>query len=366
MVSAMCSRYKKPKIARKAERIVCEMKEIKTNSVRIKILLLLALAIIAILLSFFLGRYALTPYKIFALLYEQLFDVPANLEANAYIVFYKIRGPRVCAAFLIGAGLSLSGSAYQGVFRNPMVSPDILGATAGAGMGAAIGLLFSLNLVGVQALSFVFGIIAVAFTCGIASAVGKRGNMILTLVLVGMVISALFQAGISLIKYVADPYSKLPAITFWLMGSLSSIKANDLLIIIIPMAIGAVPLFLLRWKINLLSFSDEEAASMGVNTTRIRRIIIICATMITASVVSVSGIIGWVGLIIPHLTRVIVGPDYKILLPCSMLVGGTYLLLVDDVARSLMAMEIPLGILTAIIGGPFFIYLLYRGRSEWL
>ncbi len=342
------------------------MREREISSTTIKILIMLAIALITVFISFFLGRYALTPSKIFALLGEQFFDLPAGLENNAYIVFYKIRGPRVYAAFLVGASLSLSGCAYQGVFRNPMVSPDILGATAGAGMGAAIGLLLSLNLAGVQMMSFTFGIISVAFTYSIASAVGKRGNMILTLVLAGMVVSALFQAGISLIKYIADPYSKLPAITFWLMGSMSSIKASDLVIIMIPMLIGAVPLFLLRWKINLLSFSDEEAESMGINTSRIRRIIIVCATLITASVVSISGIIGWVGLIIPHLTRMLIGPDYKILLPCSMIVGGTYLLLVDDVARSLMAMEIPLGILTAIIGAPFFIYLLYKGRSEWL
>lgn len=342
------------------------MEERETNKTAVRILIMTAVAVISIFISFFLGRYSLTPSKIFSLLGEQFFHSPAGLENNAYIVFYKIRGPRVCAAFLVGAGLSLSGCAYQGVFRNPMVSPDILGATAGAGMGAAIGLLFSLDLAGVQAISFAFGILAVAFTYSVASAVGRRGNMILTLVLAGMVVSALFQAGISLIKYVADPYSKLPAITFWLMGSLSSIKANDLLLISIPLLIGTVPLFLLRWKINLLSFSDEEAESMGANPSRIRKSVIVCATLITASVVSVSGIIGWVGLIIPHLTRMIVGPDHKILLPCSIITGGTYLLLVDDAARSLMAMEIPLGILTAIIGAPFFIYLMYRGRSEWL
>ena len=338
----------------------------ENNSIATRILIMLTAALIVILISFFLGRYSLPPDKIFALLGEQFFHVPAGLEHNAYIVFYNIRGPRVCAAFLIGAGLSLSGCAYQGVFRNPMVSPDILGATAGAGMGAALGFLFSFGLAGVQIMSFVFGILAVGFTYSTAYAVGRRENMILTLVLSGMVVSALFQAGISLTKYIADPYSKLPAITFWLMGSLSSIKSDDLMVIIIPLTAGAVPLFLLRWKINLLSFSDEEAESLGINTAKLRRVIIICATLVTASVVSVSGIIGWVGLIIPHLTRLIFGPDYKILLPCSMIIGGTYLLLVDDFARSLMAMEIPLGILTAIIGAPFFIYLMYKGRNEWL
>jgi len=343
-----------------------DMKVSQYSSTITKILSILAITISILFVSFFLGRYALTPDQIFALLRERFLHIPSGLENNAYIVFYKIRGPRVCAAFLVGAVLSLSGCAYQGVFRNPMVSPDILGATAGAGMGAAVGLLLSFNLAGVQILSFAFGMAAVAFTYFIATTVGKRENMILTLVLSGLVISALFQAGISLIKYVADPYSKLPAITFWLMGSMSSIKTADLAFIILPAVVGAVPLFLLRWKINLLSFSDEEAESLGVNTSQVRRIIILCATLITAAAVSVSGIIGWVGLVIPHLTRLIVGPDYKVLLPCSMIIGGSYLLLVDDTARSLMAMEIPLGILTAIIGAPFFIYLMYKGRSEWL
>ena len=213
-------------------------------------------------------------------------------------------------------------------------------------------------------LSFSFGLTAVLMTYLTSKAVGNRQNMALTLVLSGIVMEALFQSGISLIKYVADPYSKLPAVTFWLMGSLSSVVPKDLPILLLPLLIGCIPLFLLRWKINLLSFSDEEAESMGIHTARLRLVIILCATFITSAVVAVGGIIPWVGLIIPHLARMIVGPDHKHLLPASILLGGAYLLLVDDVARSLTSMEIPLGILTSIIGAPFFIYLMYRGKNE--
>lgn len=329
-----------------------------------KILAMIFLAIVAIFISFFMGRYSLNPVEVILLLREKYFNIPSGLDSNAATVFFSIRGPRVIAAFLAGAGLSVSGCAYQGVFKNPIVSPDILGATAGAGLGAAIGLLLSLNNMGVQMLSFSFGLTAVLMTYLTSKAVGNRQNMALTLVLSGIVMEALFQSGISLIKYVADPYSKLPAITFWLMGSLSSVVPKDLPILLLPLLIGCIPLFLLRWKINLLSFSDEEAESMGIHTARLRLVIILCATFITSAVVAVGGIIPWVGLIIPHLARMIVGPDHKHLLPASILLGGAYLLLVDDVARSLTSMEIPLGILTSIIGAPFFIYLMYRGKNE--
>jgi len=331
----------------------------------LRITLLVVLAVAAILISLLIGRYAITWAQLLAVFGSLFGNTPADLPANVEMVFFKIRLPRIIAAFIAGGGLALAGSVYQGVFRNPMVSPDILGATAGAGLGAAIGLLFSFNDLGVQALSFVGGIIAVGLTYLVCKGVSKRSNTVLTLILTGMVITALFQAGISLVKFTADPYSKLPAITFWLMGSLSSVITKDVFVLLIPFVGGAIPLFLLRWRINLLSFSDEEAQAMGVNTQMLRLIVIICSTLITASVVSVGGIIGWVGLIIPHLARIFVGPNFRALLPASIILGGTYLLVVDDFARGMMAMEIPLGILTAIIGAPFFIYLMYKGRNGW-
>jgi iron complex transport system permease protein len=181
-----------------------------------------------------------------------------------------------------------------------------------------------------------------------------------------MVISTLFQSLLSLIKYVADPTSKLPAITFWLMGSLSSINMSDLILLIIPIILGLLPLILLRWKLNVLSFGEDEAKSMGVDTIKIRFIVIFASTIMTSAVVSISGMIGWIGLVIPHLSRLIAGPDYKKLIPVSISLGSSFLLIVDNISRSLFSMELPIGILTSMIGAPFFIYLLFNGRKGWL
>ena len=311
-----------------------------------------------------MGRYPVYPNDIVQIIISKITGAASGIDPNAELVFFSIRLPRVLCAFLVGLGLSVAGCAYQGVFRNPMVSPDILGATAGTGFGAACAILWGFNAVGIQLVSFVVGLFAVGVSYLICVIVGKRANVLLTLILAGMVVSALFQAGISLIKYVADPYTKLPEITYWLMGSLASVNYSDVLKLAIPIAIALVPLYLYRWQLNLLAFSDEGAKSLGVNITLIRIVVILCSTLISAAVVSVSGIIGWVGLVIPHLTRMIVGPTYKILIPACVLLGGSYLLLVDNLARSWMAMEIPLGILTAIVGAPFFIVLLCRGRGN--
>lgn len=321
---------------------------------------LVVLMLGSIFLSFFLGRYSITPKQVLLLVREYFSGIPSGMGRSAYKVFFNIRLPRIVGALWGGAALTLSGSVYQATFRNSMVSPDILGATAGAGFGAALGLMLDCGNTAVQVSSFGFGLLAVLLTCAIGSAVGSRRNSALTLVLTGMVMQALFQALISLIKYVADPYSKLPAITFWLMGSLSSFTSHSIPLVLPSFLVGALPLFLLRWRINSLFLSDEEALSMGVNVAALRRTIIICATLLTSTVVSICGTIGWVGLIIPHAARMLVGPDNRIQLPVSVLLGGTYLLLVDDVARSAMAMEIPIGILTAMVGAPFFIYLIYR------
>jgi iron complex transport system permease protein len=240
------------------------------------------------------------------------------------------------------------------------VSPDILGATAGAGFGAALAILFSWSLTMIQVSSFIFGLFAVFLTYFISSKM--KNNQILVLVLTGVLIGTLFSSFISLIKYIADPFDKLPAITFWLMGSLATVRTADIYIVIIPVLIGILPLYLLRWRLNVLSFGDEEAKAMGINTDAIRVVIIICSTLVTASAVCISGVIGWVGLVIPHLARAVVGPDYNKLLPASILLGSSYLLLVDTIARVVTYIEIPLGILTSLIGAPFFIYLLNKSR----
>jgi iron complex transport system permease protein len=281
-------------------------------------------------------------------------------------ILLQVRLPRIAAGILIGAGLSAAGAAYQGIFRNPMVSPDILGASAGAGFGAAAAILYGLGVAGIQAAAFAFGLLAVLLTCGAAARLKRTGDPILTLVLVGILVGAVFTALVSLVKYAADPYSKLPAITLWLMGSLAATNPKDLAFAVLPMSIGLVPLYLLRWNLNVMAFGEEEARALGAETGRLRWIIIFCATLLTAASVAIAGMVGWVGLVIPHLARMIVGPDYRVLLPASVLLGAGYLLLTDDLARSVLANEIPLGIITALVGAPFFLYLMMRSQRGWV
>lgn len=325
--------------------------------------LLILVPILIFLLSFSIGRYAITPKDLVYIFYAKIMGLNQNWSETIDTVVFKVRLPRIIGALMIGTSLSLSGATYQGLLKNPMVSPDILGASAGASFGAAIALLLSLPLIELQAFAFIFGIVAVAITCLISKVISKGTSMTLILVLTGMVVSSLFQSFVSIIKYVADPDSKLPAITFWLMGGLSNITFDQIKIISIPFIIGIVPIFLLRWKLNVLTFGDEEAKALGINTSKLRILLIVCSTLLTTSAVSIAGIIGWVGLVIPHISRIIVGANYKRLIPCSILIGAAYLLLVDDIARTAFSMEIPIGILTSIIGAPFFIIILLKRKD---
>ena len=285
-------------------------------------------------------------------------------SGDAALVLLEIRLPRILACLLIGGGLSVSGATYQGLFRNPMVSPDILGASAGAGFGAALGILLARGIVEIQLLSFLFSVGAVGMVWLLSTRVRGR-DPVLMLVLIGILVGSVFTALLSLLKYISDPNSKLPEITFWLMGSLAAINPKDIWFISAPILAGLIPLLLLRWRLNILSFGEEEARALGVNTGRQRLIIIVCSTLITAASVSVAGMIGWVGLVVPHLGRLLVGPNHRVLLPASLLLGSGYLLLVDDVARGAHTTEIPLGILTSLVGAPFFLYfLLRRARGE--
>ncbi len=279
-------------------------------------------------------------------------------------VLLNIRGPRVVAGMIVGAALAGAGVVYQGLFRNPLVSPDILGVSAGAGFGAVLGIFLSLPLVAIQGLAFVGGLSTVALVYAIASAVRGR-DPTLVLVLGGVVVGALAGAAISLLKILADPYDQLPAITFWLLGSLASTQGREIASALPAVIVGLAPLVLLRWRINVLSLGDEEAKSLGVEAGRVRAVVIAAATLITASVVAISGVIGWVGLVIPHIARMMVGPNFERLLPAAMLMGAAYLVLVDTLARSLGRIEVPIGILTAVVGAPFFLWLLWRGRHGW-
>ena len=312
--------------------------------------------------SLLLGRYALSPGQLLHMLWTKVTGGAADWPLSDDKVVFAVRLPRVAAAALVGAALAVSGAAYQGMFRNPMVSPDILGASTGAGFGAAVAILLGAGYFGISAAAFCCGLLAVA-AAWLVSRLSKADQAV-ALILAGMMISSLFSAGTSFVKLVADTQQQLPAITYWLMGSLSSIKDKDVVFLAIPVALGMIPLFFLRWRMNLLTLGEEEAQSMGVNTRRLRGAVIVCATQLTSASVAVSGMIGWVGLVIPHFCRMLFGYDYRRLIPAGALFGAAFLLAVDDIARLVTTGELPLGILTAFVGAPLFVYLIVTGGGR--
>jgi iron complex transport system permease protein len=293
----------------------------------------LALLAVAVLAAFAVGRYPVSPGELVTLVQSKLTGTAHALPATVETVVFGIRGPRILAALLVGAALAASGAAYQGLFRNPLVSPDILGVSAGAAFGAVLGIFLSLDVWAIQGLAFVFGLAAVGAAYAIAASL-RGHDPILVLVLAGVVLGALLGACIALVKYLADPYNQLPAITYWLLGSLAATNPGDVRSTLLPVALGLVVLWLLRWRITVLSLGDEEAASLGIRAGRIRAIVIAAATLVTAAVVSISGIIGWIGLIVPHVARLLVGPDFRRLLPVAVLLGAGFLLGVDTLART--------------------------------
>lgn len=318
---------------------------------------------LAVLLgSLLVGRYALSPGQLVHMLWTRITGGAADWPISDDKVVFAVRLPRVAAAALVGAALAVSGAAYQGMFRNPMVSPDILGASTGAGFGAAVAILLGAGYFGISAAAFCCGLLAVA-AAWLVSRLSKSHQAV-ALILAGMMISSLFSAGTSFVKLVADTQQQLPAITYWLMGSLSSIKDKDVVFLAIPVALGMIPLFFLRWRMNLLTLGEEEAQSMGVNTRRLRGAVIVCATLLTSASVAVSGMIGWVGLVIPHFCRMLFGYDYRRLIPAGALFGASFLLIVDDIARLVTTGELPLGILTAFVGAPLFVYLIVTGGGR--
>ncbi|WP_201829225.1 FecCD family ABC transporter permease [Microvirga zambiensis] len=315
-------------------------------------------------LAFAVGRYPLTLTDVATILMRRLTGQASGLPQATEAIVLNIRGPRILAALLVGSALASAGTAFQGLFRNPLVSPDILGASSGAALGAVLGILLSLDVASIQILAFLGGLTAVTAVYVIGSLL-RGGDGIVLLVLTGVVIGSLLGAGIGLVKTLADPYNQLPAITFWLLGSLAATTPADLVPLALPVLIGTVVLIGLRWKMNVMSLPDEEARALGIATGPIRCVIVAAATLITAASVSVAGIVGWVGLVTPHLARALVGPSFPRLLPTAALLGGAYLLLIDTLARSIAPVEVPLGVLTAVIGTPFFLGLLARSRGAW-
>jgi len=324
----------------------------------------LALLAVIVAVAFSVGRYPVAAGDLVTLLWAKLSGAQNGPDSTVEAVVWKIRGPRVVAAIMIGAALAAAGAAYQNMFRNPLVSPDILGVSAGAAVGAVLGIFLSLNVIMIQSLAFGFGLAAVALVYVVSNAV-RGHDPLLVLVLAGVVVGSLLGACVALMKYLADPYNQLPAITFWLLGSLASATPDDVWSALPLMLLGLVPMWLLRWRINLLSLDDEEARALGVETGRIRVVVIAAATLMTSAAVAISGVIGWIGLVIPHFARLLVGPDFSRLLPTSILLGAGFLLAVDTLARTVARIEIPLGVLTAFVGTPLFLWQLATARRGW-
>jgi iron complex transport system permease protein len=328
------------------------------------LLIAFAVLIAGLLLAVTVGRYPVSLGDLLHLVIAKLCGRTPDVPAAVQNVIWLVRGPRVLAAALVGAALSVAGTAFQGLFRNPLVSPDLLGASSGAALGAVLGIYFSLGVLEIEALAFAGGLVAVAAVYLIGSAMSPR-DPILVLVLTGVVIGALLGAGVGLLKYMADPYNQLPAMTFWLLGSLAATNVTDLMPLFGPVALGTLVLLALRWRMNVMALPDEEARALGVPTGALRIAIVVAATLVTSASVATAGVIGWVGLVVPHIARTLVGPDFARLIPAAALLGGGFLLVIDTLARTMTATEIPLGILTALVGTPFFIWLLASVSKTW-
>jgi|AGTN01.2.fsa_nt_gi ABC-type Fe3+-siderophore transport system, permease component len=343
---------------------------------------LLVLLVIVFIIALFMGRYQIDPITVVIILIAGILEWIGGTIASITgvrigffwsiahtwppvmdTVVWNVRFPRALAVVLAGAGLAVSGATYQGVFRNPLVSESILGVSAGAGVGAALAILMSQGTLVIQLMAFAFGLLAVAMTFAISRV--YRSNPTLVLVLAGIIVGSLFTAVTSLFKYVADPYTKLPDIVFWLMGSFAKASMNEVIMMVPIVAIAMLVIVLLRWRLNVLSLGDEEAKSLGIDTRLLRTIVIVCATLLTAAAVCIGGVIGWVGLIIPHMARMVIGPDHKDMIIASILIGGAYLLVVDTICRTLTSAEIPISIVTSILGAPIFLYLLYKAKETW-
>ncbi|QRN82305.1 iron ABC transporter permease [Chloroflexota bacterium] len=327
-------------------------------------LALAALPVILFILALMLGRYPISPLDVGRSLLSPIFPkLGADIPEVARRLVLRVRLPRALAALLIGASYGSTGTAFQAIFKNPMVDSNILGVTSGAGFGAALALLLMRSNWEIQLFAFAFGLLAV----GLAFFGSRlyKSSPLLVLTLMGILVGSLFGSLTALLKYMADPLDNLPAITFWLLGSLSSITWADLPILAVISVLGLAFLWLIRWRLNVLSLGDAEARALGINPTRAKLWLIITSTLMTAAAVSVSGVIGWVGLVIPHAGRLLVGPDHKRLVPASILLGASFLLLIDNIARTLLPGEIPLGVLTGLVGAPVLAFLLRRSRTGW-
>lgn len=315
-----------------------------------------------VIIAIGLGRYYISPIDVIKILLSKVIHIEPDWEAQAESVIFTLRLPRIFGALLVGAALSLSGAAYQGVFKNPLVAPDMLGVSAGACVGASLAILMQFGQTEIQIMAFAGGIVAVAAASFIPKMM--RNHSMMTLVLAGVIVGGLMNSLLGLLKYLADPDTQLASITHWQMGSLSTVVWRDIACVGPVIFISAGILIAVRWRINIMSLGEGEARSLGTDIKKTRGLVIICATALTASAVCISGTIGWIGLVIPHLGRVITGPDNKKLIPVSAVLGAGFLLLIDTAARNLTSAELPLSILTGLVGAPFYFYLLVRQRTK--
>ena len=315
--------------------------------------------IVLCLLSLSVGRYPLPISDILAFVFGQ-----KVADEHTALLLTDVRLPRVAAALLVGGALSVSGVAYQGMFKNPLISPDILGVSSGAGFGAALAILLSWSMLGIQLSAFAFGLAAVLIALALSKRISGVHSQALVLLLSGIITGAMFGAFISLTKYIADAEYKLPDITFWLMGSLTNVTATQALTIAPIVLLAVLPLYFSSWRLNVLSFGEDEAHTMGVQVQRLRLVVILSATLLTATVVSITGLIGWIGLVVPHIARFIIGSDNRYLLPAAFMLGSSFLIVIDLLSRTLSALEIPLGIIASIIGAPIFFFVLKSVKSK--
>ena len=333
---------------------------------RIAFVVSIMLLVVSIGAAMVLGRYQIS-FGTFLDIIISTFGLHDALPelATSKLVLWSVRLPRILAALMVGAALSVAGAVFQSLFRNPLVSPGILGVTSGASFGATLAFFFAANsALVVEGSAFLFGLLAVT----LAYQIGRRsGNTVTSLVLSGVIVSALFTAGVSFLKYKADPYQQLPAMVFWSMGSFNSVVWTDAVRALFIITSGLVAIYLFRWWLNPIALGDEDAMTLGIDVPKARFLYILIGTLVVAASVSLCGNIGWVGLVVPHMARIIVGSDHDALIPFTALLGGLFMLVMDTLARTFSGGEIPVGILTALLGAPFFAYLLVtqEKRGEW-
>lgn len=332
------------------------------NSYEFTFLILILVAVVVSLVSICAGRYDMSIIDVIKILFSKVLPLEKTWDSTMENVVFRLRLPRILAAFMVGSALAISGATYQGMFKNPLVSPDLLGVSSGACVGAALAILAHLGTIGIQIGAFLGGVLAVTITITMPKLI--KNNSSIMLVLAGVIVGGFMSSIMGLLKYVADPETELAEIVYWTLGSLAKVDKGSIAAVAPAIIIAGAVLMAMRWKLNILSLGENEARTLGTNVNLTRGIAIVCSTVLTACSVCLSGTIGWVGLVVPHLGRMLVGPDNTKMLPVTLLLGGAFMVFVDTLARTLTGAELPLSILTGLIGAPFYFWLLVKQRMN--